>query len=264
MGQAGNKKRRFLIEHPICCFCGGGQSATTIDHVPGRACFKDRQGPEGFEFPACDLCQQVTRKDEMAFATYVKLLGDQDNYGSEEARKLIRGLSNNLPQALPDHRLTANQKRRATAKSGLTLPPGVAFSDAPIVKIPPAVNVHIARVLQKLVLALWYRHTNSIAPVGQKVWSFWDPGQDGGVAKAAEIWSQMTPEIDVGSRPNIDFGKQMTVRWNFSEELKLFIALGQIGGGMIFFGSCAPSDVSAEFESVFESTGSYCPGDWPS
>ena len=38
------KKKLFFAKHPYCCFCGGTKPATTLDHVPPKACFPDVRG----------------------------------------------------------------------------------------------------------------------------------------------------------------------------------------------------------------------------
>jgi hypothetical protein len=95
MGTSRLKRQRFFAEHPHCCFCGGMKLATTIDHVPNRACFLGRYGPETFEFPACDACQRSTRLDEIAF-TFTVTDHNKRNYDRAESQRAISGLVNNL------------------------------------------------------------------------------------------------------------------------------------------------------------------------
>ena len=102
MGEAKNKRRRFLERHPLCCFCGGLTPAITIDHVPARTCFAGRAAPEGFEFPACVACQSATRLDEMAFGFAVRMFDRNGaNYRRDEVQKALVGLRNNLPHLIP-------------------------------------------------------------------------------------------------------------------------------------------------------------------
>jgi hypothetical protein len=88
VGEARNKRLRFLAVHPVCCFCGGVEAATTIDHVPAPTCFPGREAPETFEFPACTACQGTTRLDELVCGFYVKLEDPGDiNHRAKEFEK---------------------------------------------------------------------------------------------------------------------------------------------------------------------------------
>ena len=78
MGQSRLKKERFHKDHPFCCFCGGARPATTIDHVPPRACFPRGLMPEGFEFPSCKECNEGTSKQDMIFGFTASLVDFND------------------------------------------------------------------------------------------------------------------------------------------------------------------------------------------
>ncbi len=158
MGAARLRRERFLDAHPFCCFCGGKEAATTIDHVPNRACFPQRAGPEGFEFPACNSCQIAYRAEEHYFA-FVCRVSDQDNanYDGEASRRLIRGIRNNLPDFLPKTNLTSNEKRRALRRLGLEKTPGTTLRDLPLAALPSGTDSALRKVGIKLGLALFYR-----------------------------------------------------------------------------------------------------------
>ena len=64
MGKKATKLKKFLLEHPKCCFCGGAEQSTTKDHIPPRSFFIDRKHPKGFEFPACSKCNNTTSDSE--------------------------------------------------------------------------------------------------------------------------------------------------------------------------------------------------------
>lgn len=63
----------FIKANPICIFCGGGTPSTTVEHCPPRAMFQYRQWPEGFEFPACDACNDGTRDDDLLIAMLARV-----------------------------------------------------------------------------------------------------------------------------------------------------------------------------------------------
>src|SRR5690348_11173313 len=68
MGASTRYRQRFLQDHPNCAFCGGSARATTIEHCPPRAMFQKRQWPEGFEFPACKICNQSSDNQDLIIA----------------------------------------------------------------------------------------------------------------------------------------------------------------------------------------------------
>ena len=48
MGEAKRRKKlsaRILEKHPFCCYCGGNERATTIDHVPAKIVFPYKRAP---------------------------------------------------------------------------------------------------------------------------------------------------------------------------------------------------------------------------
>lgn len=67
------KRQKFFVEHPICCFCSGGEPATTQDHIPGRALFERRIWPEGYLFPACNDCNRESSDNELAVALFASM-----------------------------------------------------------------------------------------------------------------------------------------------------------------------------------------------
>jgi len=152
--KAKNKRtRRFLDEHPFCYFCGGACPATTVDHVPARL-LPGGFAPEGFESPACKACNQGADKPDQISGLYTMMLDfDPAEFASEDDRKkiskLIRGIRNNYPEALPDltNALPINQY------GSIITPEPVALS----IKMSPTVREAIETSGAKLMHALCYR-----------------------------------------------------------------------------------------------------------
>ena len=232
MGAAKARKDRFLSEHPVCCFCGGTRKATTIDHVPNRAAFPGRHGPEGFEFPACSECQAAFRTEEHYFAFLVRV-SDQDgaNYDSQTSQRLIRGIRNNLPEMLPIVRLSSNEKRRAMRKMGLTLPPGTFYRELPLAAFPANSDEMIRKIAIKIGLALFYRQKGHSAPSHFDCCACWTPQSD---LKKIAAWKEFAADfqgIEWGSRRNIEFGNRF--RYGWSEEAtglpEIFMSIAEFG-----------------------------------
>lgn len=76
MGQAKQKKSRYqklLEDNSLCCLCGGVTRSSTVDHIPPQACFPRGFFPEGFEFPACEVCNGSTKKEDQIFGYYMQM-----------------------------------------------------------------------------------------------------------------------------------------------------------------------------------------------
>ena len=264
MGQRKKRREAFLAAHPICCFCGGDRSASTIDHVPNRASFMSRQGPEGYEFPACEVCQSATRLDEIAFSFLVYLTRGEDRHDTEQFRRLLSGIQNNLPELMPDLRLSANEKRRGLAKLGLEKPHGIAFSDLPLAGIPSGYQERIERYVQKIILALYYKLVGKIASKEMRLFASWTTGQDRRMDDVVASWSEITPVVEIGRRTNVNIGDAFRVRVNYSEEMQAFVVVGQFQRGLIFFGSCLEKNVAERTSPTGSSEVLRVPGDWGS
>lgn len=244
MGERRRRREQFFREHPQCCFCGGDAPASTVDHVPNRAAFRERLAPEGFEFPACVPCQNDTRLDEIAFAFMVHFLAEEGDEPDEAAAaKLKQGLKNNLPHLWNFKQLTTREKRKAAHDMELRLPPGF-IADAPLVGIGPEWFDHIERYLAKLARALFYKHVGRPAPADWVPWTMWTYERIQLNRSAIQTWVEMTPFVTVGQRTNTDLGERFIYRANMSEEIDAFVAVGKFGGGMIFYCTLLAPDLA--------------------
>ena len=102
------KSRSFLLDHPMCCFCGGSEPATTEDHIPARAFFYGRRWPEGYSFPACEACNRDSKVSEAIAAVISRCFPDPlDAKETDELRRQVEGIRNDDPRR--------RQKARADA-----------------------------------------------------------------------------------------------------------------------------------------------------
>lgn len=233
MGQAGNKKQSFLAAHPWCCFCGGDEPATSIDHVPARTCFKGRAGPEGFEFPACAHCQTASRLDEMAFAFYVQALDQNlDNLDERAIHKAITGLANNLPHLLPNPYMSAREKRATLKELDINKPNGRLMREMPVIAIDPEIHDRVLRYGRKIASALYYREQGRVASAEHCLSANWGQVADQRFRDVADIFKANTPFIDRGKRTNLDFGDRFGYRCNKCSDPDVMMALVGFGLGL--------------------------------
>ena len=105
--------QRFLLEHPICCFCGGNTPATTRDHVPAKIIFDNKHRPKGIEVPACKQCQQFTKKHELAAAMFARIFPDPSTLAQKgEMKKLLRRVNKAIPGLLEELQPTPEQEAK--------------------------------------------------------------------------------------------------------------------------------------------------------
>ena len=247
MGASRRKKDRFFTAHPHCCFCGGVIPSSTIDHVPNRACFLGRNGPEGFEFPACDACQTATRLDEIAFSFIVRM-SDQNtkNYDGPESQRAINGMANNHPNLLPNPYLSGPEKRRNLARLGMRKPYGMANDDIPMVLLPREIDVPIRRYTTKIVAALYYREKRRALPLDHWAHVRWGQGSQPSGQAMLEGFLRITPLAVQGSRTNMNIGDRFGYRYNKYDDPDVFAVIAQFGMGLIIAALVAPQSFAEQ------------------
>lgn len=241
MGAAQKRKAAFLADNPICCFCGGTEPATTIDHVPLRAAFLGKVGPEGFEFPSCQACNSGTAGSEQVFALYARLLDHNDsNYNSVQLRRLIDGVRNNYPDLVPRTNLSATEKRRILQHWGWELPRGAFLDDVGLVALSKKAGPHLQMNTVKLLAALHYRHAGTTLTAQHATFTGWSQLGLPGVDEAQAQLLEGMPELVVGARTNTSIGNQFAYRWGQSPDQSLFGFAAGFGTGLFVMGAAAP------------------------
>lgn len=236
LGQARKKTVDFLTAHPFCCFCGGLVPATTVDHVPSRACFHGKVGPEGYEFPACNSCQTRLRQEEQFFAFMCHLSDrNNENYDSKMSPRLMQGIRNNLPELYPSITKSANAKRRGLRHFGIEKPAGMTLNEVPMVEFPLEIDGALRKVITKIGLALYYKHKAKSATTSHHVASFWAQSAD---RVSMKRFGQIVEELSAfqrGSRKNLDFGDRFSYAWGVEEqgEPDIFVVIVKFGQGLV-------------------------------
>jgi hypothetical protein len=172
----GAKKRRrldLLGRQPLCIFCGGAASASTIDHQPARSFFDAKHAPEGYEFPACEPCNKKSKDHEHVLTARLKGDGQQDGQREVDFAKYAKAMRNNFPGLL---RVLGPDEKQGFVKSrGVFVPVGRAFPlQLPMVTIDPKIaGAAVDGVFRKLMCALHYKHTGNIVPADAEITVKW-------------------------------------------------------------------------------------------
>ncbi len=162
-GEAALKKRRkakFLLNNPICCFCGGNEQAATVDHIPSIQMFSLRMRPKGLECPACEACNRGSRQHEQVAALLGRLYPNPNtSLENEEIGRIMRGVSNNNPGLLEElwrwHRPIFSESNIVSGRQKM----GAMLNAS-----GPLLNRSIEIFGAKLGLALHYQATGKIVP----------------------------------------------------------------------------------------------------
>ncbi len=234
-----NPKQAFLDKHQKCYFCGG--VATTIDHVPPRACFPDGYTPESFESPACKDCNQGTDKEDQIFGLYAMLLDfDESKTRQEEnakkINKLRQGIANNYPEALPDEARAYPVNRVGR----IITPKAVAIA----MPTPSPLKIAIEVMGKKLTHALYYRETGRIlTPEHQFFSSAYQP-QRRETQELTAFLTSILPDQTVGIRRNIKpYGDRFRYSSGCKAQEDFFSFAAQFGRGIILWGIVCGSGI---------------------
>ncbi|MBC8337428.1 MAG: hypothetical protein H8E39_01925 [Alphaproteobacteria bacterium] len=153
--------KRFIIDHPICCFCGGGTPATTRDHVPAKVIFDGKHRPKGLEVPACVQCQEYSKKHELVAAMVARFFPDSTtSLQGKEIKKLFRRADKAVPGLLDEMKPSLKQKSRISEFQKKE--PNAAH----VLNLGgPLVNASLDIFAIKMTCALHYGMTKNIIPI---------------------------------------------------------------------------------------------------
>lgn len=243
MGVSKRRKDALKRDHPICYFCATAPTEVP-DHVPSRQCFKGRVGPEDFEFPACDRCNQMSSQLEQVFALYL-MLGDHSDDELDEAMlaKLIQGVANNNPNLLPVMNLTARQARQHYKSTGLKLPAGMTFSEAPIAELPAGNRDVFLAFSRRLTCALYYKEVGHPLPLDFKISTGWVQVVDPSARALEKAVVDFLPEVTLPNRRNTNIGDQFYYRWGHKPE-GIFAFAAQFRSSFYIIGAAASPAMS--------------------
>lgn len=168
MGTKRERLARFLIENPLCCYCGGNTTSTTEDHWPSRSIFDERKWPEGYVFPACNSCNQATASDEALFSLLCRLSKHSSTEAlSNDTLKLFKAVEERLPAIGNTFRQKASVPDGPLHQVGRK-PDQFNVLDRPFALSinHPDVHERVKRCATKLLFSLHYFHTRRIVPKG--------------------------------------------------------------------------------------------------
>lgn len=100
MGRS-KRLRNSLIGKP-CIFCAGARVSDTVEHIPPRVFFLKKERPRGYEFPACESCNNGSSQQDQVAAMFASISGSamQSEVYDQQTHSLMRGVANNAPEVI--------------------------------------------------------------------------------------------------------------------------------------------------------------------
>lgn len=165
----GSKTRRltaFIEKHPYCCYCGGDTPAKTQDHFPPRSLFLLRGWPEGYVFPACEVCNNATSGAEMIFSMLARSsMARESDQGITEWRRQLEAVKERFPDVFQSLFLSPIKIKNWLRAKGVKLPHGATTMDVPVISIEhPKIHEAAELFATKLFCSLYYLHTSRTLP----------------------------------------------------------------------------------------------------
>jgi hypothetical protein len=153
-----------------------------------------------------------------------------------DLQRLLRGVTNNNPEVLPNFNPRANEKRRMLRHLGMERAPGELLDDVPVIAVPVALGPHLAFFNRKLTAALFYRQTKQIMTRDHVVMGHWFQSQDPSLQSILETLGPAWSEKFSGQRANLEFGDQLSVIIAGSAAPAVFSYIVQFGSSLCFWG----------------------------
>jgi hypothetical protein len=241
MGTKSKRRRQqFLAEHPTCYLCGGLTPAATVDHVPPRACFPRGYAPDGFEFAACDACNQLSRAEDKIFGFWAMALDfDPAKMKSPSDRERIIQLMQDLARESPEHVAEIQRAHPVSQVGNIVTPKPVAFA----MKTPDSFGRAAELISIKLTHALYFREAGKHLSARHRFMAALYQPQVGGTEHFTSYLMSLLPNRSVGSRINIkEYGDRFAYKNGYDESHDFFCYLAQFGRGLMIWGvACGPN-----------------------
>jgi len=164
---------------------------------------------------------------------------DPTKFTSEDDRekisKLIRGIRNNYPEALPD----LAKALPINLYGSIITPAPPALS----IKITPSVQEAIEISGRKLVHALYYRETGKFLTENHQFFSGVYQPQTAGTEDLTKLLASLLPTRVTGARPNIkQYGERFRYMFGYKDQEDFFLYAAQFGHGMVIWGIACRTD----------------------
>jgi hypothetical protein len=158
-----------------CIFCGGDMQASTEEHCPPRAMFRDKIWPEGYSFPSCEPCNNGSSDEDLIVAFMAQLNPNkQDEVTASKGLGLMKAVNKQATQLLGKMMtLTAREARTNARRLGMKPAPGQLYREIGIVKVPEEMDRAVQTLAGKLTKGIFFRETGTIFPKDGGIMFHW-------------------------------------------------------------------------------------------
>lgn len=172
----GEKKRRSLSRERIlsgekrCIYCPStnqGGRLFTLEHMPPKAIFRDRQRLSGLEFACCEICNSGTRgADNVAsMMSFITAIPGGNTWELPALERIMSAVRQNAPGVTEEITMSEKQRRWNYTPSGLLVEQIVINANGPLLK------AYLSVFASKLGMALYREHIGEPLPVTGAVFS---------------------------------------------------------------------------------------------
>lgn len=169
MSESQRKKLKLKEGNYQCIFCGGTKRANTIDHVPPKIIFRNKAWPEGFEFPACEECNNGTSDDDLVVGLLARMTRDDSSIIG--ILKNIKGQHPHLIAEMLD--ISEAEAKIAAEKFHMEKPEGMTYKQLGIVNVTETMNLAVQTLASKLSKAVYFKLKDKIFPSNGKILFNW-------------------------------------------------------------------------------------------
>lgn len=114
MGEAKRRlstTKKFLMEFPGCCFCGGKRAATTREHMPPKSLFDNSHRPDRLVMPARAGCNSSTSTADLTAAIVSRWNYDSGDQELSDRKRLVARIRKQAP-ALSDEWISSGVRKK--------------------------------------------------------------------------------------------------------------------------------------------------------
>lgn len=216
--------------------------ATTKEHCPPRALFREKNWPEGYEFPACKACNGGSSDSDLIVAFMANMDPAANDEQLKKGHGLMRLAHRQAPRMLPAMFNSSALKARAQARRlGMKPGPGQTYQGLGIVNVTDEMRLAVETVAAKLTKAVFYMQTGSIFPQDGSIWFQWFTNaqlREHGNIPLIEALANFPAEAPVLKRNGKDLSDQFDYKYSKDDEGYLHVlqtVFGQVFGFVTIF-----------------------------
>lgn len=208
--------------------------------------FQHRLWPEGFEFPACQSCNQGTDDQDLLIAVFARMNPFEEKGNADGRLEGLMHMANKQYPGLFQRMMpSANEARRHNRELGINPGPGQTHQDTGMVRVTEELHEAVCVLGRKLAKGVFYRETGRVFPDDGCLLLNWFTNADL-IRDGKYIVFDLLKEVSGKAPPTVRtgnyLGDQFDYKLSLAPERNVFILQARFGGafGLAVFGSTVP------------------------